>query len=233
MSGKSAKWQKIIIIVFWILLIASFWIITRTQNLSLNELFQLLVNFAKDNPLGMGALFLAFLVRPILLLPSTVLAVSTGYLYGPVFGFLFSTVATVVAMIISYYIAGYFRSGSQQNSEQSEESTKILGAKFIKQFQQNTFESTLIARLVFMPGDLVNFAAGFFKVNLPAFLLASVIGGAPGGIMAVLAGASIEGDFDAGNINIRFSYLIAASLIFLGSLVLSRIIRRRRDKALT
>jgi len=155
-SGQSAKWQKIIIIVFWVLLIASFWIITRAQDLSLTELLQLLINFAKDNPLGMGALFLAFLLRPILLLPSTVLAVGTGYLYGP-----------------------------------------------------------------------------WFKVNLPAFLLASVIGGAPGGIMSVLAGASIEGDFDAGSINIRFSYLIAASLIFLGSLVLSRLIRRKRDKAET
>lgn len=220
MSNQSAKWQKIFVFIFWILLILSFWIITRTQDISLNQLLQQLVSFVKNNPLGIGALFLAFLIRPILLLPSTLLTVAAGYLYGIFFGFLLAMVATLLSLVISYYMAAYFRPERIDNNS--------LGNNFIKQLQQNPFESTLIARLVFMPGDLVNLAAGFCKINLGAFLLASAIGGAPGGLMAVLAGASIEGDFDAGNINIRFSYLIVASLILLSSLGLSWIIRKRR-----
>ena len=229
MSNQSAKWQKAIIFIFWISLILGFWLITRTQNITLNQLLQHLVTFTKENPLGIGALFLAFLIRPILLLPSTLLTVATGYLYGIFFGFIFSMTATMLSLVISYYIAVYFRSGNPETLASDAESAKGLGKNFVKQLQQNTFESTLIARLVFMPGDLVNLAAGFFKVNLGAFLLASAIGGTPGTLMAVLAGASIEGDFDAGNINIRISYLVAASLILLASLGLSWLIRRKRN----
>lgn len=225
MSKPSAKWQRIVVLVFWLLLILGFWLITQTQNITLNQLLQQLVSFAKDNPLGIGVLFLAFLIRPILLLPSTLLVVASGYLYGIIYGFLLSLSATLLSLIISYYLAAFFRSDDAANSTQG------LGNKFVKQLQENTFQSTLIARLVFMPGDLVNLTAGFCKVNLVAFLSASAIGGAPGLLMAVLAGASIEGDFDAGNINIRFSYLIAASLLLLTSLGLSWLIRKQRNKA--
>jgi len=217
-------------------LIASFWLFTRTQDITLNQLLQQLVNFAKENPLGIAALFLAFLIRPILLFPSTILVVASGYLYGIAFGYLISLIATVISLIISYYIAAYFRSGNAKSSQLDNSSTSDdlskgtgnkFGKNFVKQIQENTFQATLIARLVFTPGDFVNFAAGFFRVNLPAFLLASAIGGSPGLLMAIIAGASIEGDFDTGSINIRISYLIAASLILLASLGLSLLIRRR------
>ncbi len=226
MSNQSAKWQKIIVFVFWLLIILSFWIIARTQDITFNQLLQQLVSFAKEHPLGIGAVFVSFLIRPILLLPSTLLVVAAGYLYGIVFGFLLSMVATLLSLVISYYLAAYFRPKQLSSADDSKTG---LGKNFVTRLQQNTFESTLIARLIFMPGDVVNFAAGFCKVNLPAFLLASAIGGTPGGLMAVLAGASIEGDFDAGNINIRISYLIAASLILLASLGLSWLIRKKRS----
>lgn len=183
---------------------------------------QQLIDFAKGNPLGIAALFLAFLIRPILLLPSTLLTVAAGYLYGIFYGFLFAMTAGTLSLVISYYIASYFRPQADPSTE-----SNTLSQNFIKKLQQNPFQSTLIARLIFMPGDLVNLAAGFCKIHLGAFLLASAIGGAPGGLMAVLAGASIEGDFDAGSIDIKFSYLIAASLILLASLGLSWLIQRQ------
>ena len=223
MKQQSLKWQRIIVLIFWIALILSFWLITRTQNITLNQLLQQLVNFAKDSPFGIAALFAAYLIRPVLLLPSTLLVVASGYLYGIAFGFIVSLAATLLSLIISYYIAAYFRSETTNSQEG-------LGNKFVKQLKDNPFQSTLIARLVFMPGDLVNLAAGFCKINLASFLAASAIGGAPGLLMAVLAGASIEGDFDAGSINIRISYLIAASLILLASLGLSWLIRKRQKR---
>ncbi|MEM6430099.1 MAG: VTT domain-containing protein, partial [Deinococcota bacterium] len=98
----------------------------------------------------------------------------------------------------------------------------------VKRLVSNSFETVLIARLLFVPGDIINYMCGLLLVNLRPFLVASLIGGAPGALMVVLVGASIEGDFEARSISLRPAYLAVSLLLLVTSLGLSQWLRKRR-----
>ena len=100
---------------------------------------------------------------------------------------------------------------------------------FLKTYKKNSFESILISRLIFLPGDLVNYGAGFLKVHYLSFLLATLIGGMPGMFMVVLAGAAIEGQFAAAELTVRKDYLLISTAILLFSLALSWWLRVKRQ----
>jgi predicted lipid-binding transport protein (Tim44 family) len=83
-------------------------------------------------------------------------------------------------------------------------------------------------RFLFLPYDLVNYAAGLLKINYGAFLLATLLGSLPGTLAFTLAGASIEGDFTGGVPSLNPRVLIASVVIFVASLVFSRVLKNRQ-----
>lgn len=49
----------------------------------------------------------------------------------------------------------------------------------------NSFETVLIMRFIFLPYDLVNYLAGILRIDLKAFILATLLGSIPGTIAFV------------------------------------------------
>ena len=92
--------------------------------------------------------------------------------------------------------------------------------------RRNSFESVLLMRLAFLPYDGVNYAAGFLKIRPVAFLLATAIGSLPGTVSFSLAGASIESLSD-GPSGVDPIVLVASVVLFVVSIVISRIVKRR------
>ena len=87
--------------------------------------------------------------------------------------------------------------------------------------------SVLTMRFIFLPYDLVNYLAGFLKIDWKPFLLATLLGSLPGGFSFVLVGASIEGNAineipSLDPITLGFSVAI-----FISSLALSRYFKKR------
>jgi uncharacterized membrane protein YdjX (TVP38/TMEM64 family) len=68
--------------------------------------------------------------------------------------------------------------------------------------------------------------AGFVRVRWTAFTLATILGNIPGTIAFVLAGASIE-RFDGSIPKLNPVTLAASAAIFILSLVLSRLFKKR------
>ena len=97
-------------------------------------------------------------------------------------------------------------------------------------FRTRAFEAVLIARLTFIPGDVVNYTAGVIALPYGSFVLATALGGLPGLLMGVLAGAAIEGAFSFSGLRLNPWFLLASGLLLLGSLSLSAYLRRRRAK---
>ncbi|PJF33472.1 MAG: hypothetical protein CUN57_02075 [Phototrophicales bacterium] len=87
----------------------------------------------------------------------------------------------------------------------------------------------LIMRLIFLPYDLVNYAAGFLHVRWLPFLLATALGSIPGTISVVLLGASFGTLDDLANGNVTFNPYALAFSVFLivVSIIVSRIIKKR------
>ncbi|MEZ4605281.1 MAG: hypothetical protein R2865_00315 [Deinococcales bacterium] len=106
-----------------------------------------------------------------------------------------------------------------------------VGQQWLKGLKERSFESILLARLIFLPGDLVNYAAGFWRINLIAFLAATAIGGTPGMLVGLFAGAALRQEgisFGSAELKLRYDYLFVAVGIMLSSLILSWYLKRQQ-----
>lgn len=216
------KAQLIITILIWLSIIAAIYIYALLSNQTVNSLIQNgLVSIAKHKSAPL-LLMSIFIVRPILLLPISILSAFSGYLFGPVLGIIYALIATLISASIAFGIAFYYANKNKLNNQE--------GPKLIKGLKNNSFESVLISRLTFIPGDLVNYSAGFLKINYWQFLLATAIGGLPGLAMTVLAGASIEGEFSFTSIKINIYYLISSIALLVFSLLIARYLRKRNKQ---
>jgi len=211
------KSVKILAVVFWLSLVAGFWLYARQQDTSLVVQLANLIDALQQGWLGPLVLFLVYMVRPFVLAPVTFLTLLAGFLYGAVGGYALAMVALLASSLIIYGV-GMLASRSAYRLSQR---------PMIAKLRDNSFETVLISRLLFIPGDITNYLCGLLRVDVKAFLWASFIGGTPGALMVILVGASIEGDFQTRSISLRPSYLVVSALLLVSSLALSQYLRRR------
>ena len=210
----------LVVVGLWLAVLLLGWLYLRSQDRSALTLIQEGLVSLSSSPWGPFVLFGAFLLRPLFLFPITLLTVFSGYLFGPTLGFGYAMLATLLSCTVAYSLGGIFGRGAL---------SQLGEAGFIKRLRERSFETVLLSRLLFLPGDLINYAAGFFRIPLLSFLGASALGGASGLLVSVLAGASIEGQFDMRSVQIDYRYVLGSSLILLLSLGLAALLRRRTD----
>ena len=97
---------------------------------------------------------------------------------------------------------------------------------YFDRMRKNSFETIFFMRLVFLPYDLVNYAAGFLKIRYLPFILATILGSLPGTVSFVLFGAS--SGLDKGTPNFDWRIFAVSVLIFVASLLISRLLKRRQ-----
>lgn len=169
---------------------------------------------------ALGGLLLGviYLVRPLLLLPTTILTAFCGYAFGPWLGLLIAHVAGLASALVGYAGARIWLGLPASASPVLRERLRTRG-----------FETVLVSRLAFVPGDLVNAAAGGLAMPVGTFVLASAIGGLPGTLVSVLAGASMaEGAFKVGGLQVRPSFIVASGSLALVSFLVALVLRRRQ-----
>ena len=219
--------QKLIAVVFWLLLIAAYFVYTTRSGLSPWNPWSVLkqvVAFLSDSPWGPLIFIGIYILRPLILFSAGALTIASGVLFGPVWGVIYTVIGSNIGASLAYFIGRFFGSDSIKR----EGSDKGIG-KYVKRMQENSFETVFIMRLIFLPYDLVNYLAGFLKINYGAFILASVLGALPGTISFALFGASSGLSEGAPSFDWR---ILAASVgIFVLSLVVSRLVKKREGEA--
>jgi uncharacterized membrane protein YdjX (TVP38/TMEM64 family) len=93
--------------------------------------------------------------------------------------------------------------------------------------RDNSFETVLLMRLLFLPYDFVNYLSGILRLHWLPFLLATAIGSLPGTVSFVLLGASLD-SVGEGISGIDPVTLGASLFIFAASLLATRLLRRRQ-----
>lgn len=168
------------------------------------------------SPWGPAALLVLYLVRPVVLLPVTVLTVFSGFLFGPFLGLGFALGATLASTVLTYLVAA--RVGRVPHA-----------GGLAARLRARTFATVVVARLGAVPGDLVNASAGAVRAPLLPFMAATALGGLPGLLAGVLAGAAVDGPFRTSGVQLRWDYLAGATAALLVGLVLAAVFRWRRD----
>ncbi len=211
------RWQRYFVFGLWIVIFAIFWVYVTKSDQTATELLQSWLQGFSSSSLGPLFLLGVFIIRPLFLLPISILNVFAGFAFGPIWGSLYAVIATLISASIPYGMGRFFGTGFKPEQ---------LDTSLVKRMRERSFDTILLSRLIFIPGDLVNYAAGFLRISFIAFVLATALGGIPSLLMTTLAGASIEGQFAFNGLHLNLWYLFASAGLLVFSLLSSYFLRK-------
>lgn len=218
--GK-AHWQKGVALLIWGSIAGSVWFYANQNNLTPVAVVQNLANLFQT-PAGVFFYILLYVLRPLIFFPASWLTIAGGSIFGPVWGIPIVMIASNSSAVPPYFVGRFLGQGVLDESAG-------LVQKYAQRLRNNSFETVLLMRLIFLPYDLVHYICGFLKIDLKAFVLATALGSLPGTVAYVLFGASI--DIKQGITNPDFNPLtLVAGLFIVGfSIGLSRYFKRREQ----
>lgn len=116
-----------------------------------------------------------YVIKPIfIVIPSNILALGAGIVFGPIKGFLLTMVGFWISGTIAFYIARFLGKDFVEG---------IIGDKLMKldkNMEKNGFKILFLLRLPpVLPYDPLSYACGLTKIRYRDFILASVIGVVP------------------------------------------------------
>jgi len=129
--------------------------------------------------------FFIALVRPLSLIPSSVLPVTAGLIFGPWWGFFLSWIALNLSSWSGYLLARYVGRGWFMNVERG------LVARLDEEVQKRGWPVVATFNWI-MPLDPANFILGLSSVKMGNYLIGTAIGVIPGALtLSYLGGQTI------------------------------------------
>jgi uncharacterized membrane protein YdjX (TVP38/TMEM64 family) len=205
----------------WLTLLLLYEWLTLARGWQQGALLLVLVNWMETHPLGPVVLLLAFVVQAFLFVPTGLLGVAAGHLYGISAGLLLTLIGTGLAAAAAYATGRFF--GGDHLASAHDDSRM---ASIATRLRRNGFVTILVMRLLWLPFDLVSYLAGFLRIAFGPFLLATFIGAIPPSLAYVLLGSAVEADLASGRIALDPRIAGLSLLLFLLSIGLWWIFRR-------
>lgn len=212
---------KLTALTFWAALILGYQWYARANQLTPFQAVQSLLDFFAGSLWGPLIYILAYAIRPLILFPSTLLTLAGGFVFGPLLGVLYTIVASNISSTIAFFVGRYFGEGLFKDDGSSG-----LIQRYARRMRENSFETVMVMRFIFLPYDAVSYLAGFLRIRYWPFILATALGSIPGTMAFIGFGASIE-RFDGSLPSLNPVTLGFSILIFVASLALSRIFKKR------
>lgn len=218
-------WQKLIAATLWLTALIAYSLYAQANALTPLAAVQRLIDSLSGTAYGPLAYIIAYTLRPLIFFPSILLTLAGGFLFGPVWGVVYTVIGSNASTLVAYLVGRSF-------GLNTENSTGLI-QRYTARLRQNSFETVLIMRFIFLPYDLVSYVCGFLRIDWRGFLLATALGTIPGTISFVSFGASIEGDLANFTPRLDVQTLGVGVTMFVISLALSRYFRRREAKPVT
>lgn len=168
----------------------------------------------------------AYMVRPLIFFPASLLTVLAGNIYGLALGFVYGLIAGSLSSVVPYAAGRWLATDDTATSAEDDRLSPLR--RFSGLMRRNPFQSTLIMRLLYMPYDAVSFFAGMLRIAFLPFITATAIGNIAGTFAFVGIGASIEGDITQGDISLNPAVFAFSLLIFIVSIGISRYLNGRK-----
>ncbi len=217
---------KLVSLFLWMAIVGSYYFYSRQNDLTMAASLTNLTKLMTNSLYGPLLYVLLYALRPLLFFPASILTLMGGFLFGPI-GIIYTIIGSNTSAVAAYTVGRYFGKDVLDDEENAGTIQKYIG-----RMRENSFETVLIMRLIFLPYDLVNYAAGFLQINWKAFLAATAIGSMPGTISFVLLGASF-GTLDellAGEIHVEPITLISSIFLIVVSIGISQYVKRHEAR---
>jgi uncharacterized membrane protein YdjX (TVP38/TMEM64 family) len=218
MSWLRKHWQKMILVLFWVVVAAAYIIYAVSSKQSPLQSLRTLVSFLSQHPLGPVIFILVYTLRPLVLFSAGLLTLAGGALFGPVWGIIYTVIGSNLGASLAYLLGRFLGQDTLPGGQGLQ--------AYFDRMRQNSFETIFLMRLIFLPYDLVNYAAGFLKIGYIPFILATILGSLPGTMSFVLFGAS--SGLDKGTPSFDWRIFAISVGIFVVSLLISRLLKRRQ-----
>ncbi len=213
--------RRLLGVAVWISLILGYVWFARSRDLGPVEAAEELRGVLADNWWG-PAVFIAFyMVRPLVLFPATILTVLGGLAFGPVWGSVWTVLATTLSTAVTYAVGRFF------GSDRLVTKFRTLTGRLLDQALDRPFETALIMRLLYLPFDLVGYAAGFLRLRYVPFAIGSLIGTVPGTLAFVGFGASVD-SLDEGLPSFDPWILVSSIVLAIAGSLVARWLRSRQ-----
>jgi uncharacterized membrane protein YdjX (TVP38/TMEM64 family) len=225
------KRQRLIVAATWLAILIGYFAFTRSQGLSALEAAEELRSLMADNWWGPALFIVAYVARPLLLFPASVLTILGGLAFGLFWGIVWTVLAATLSTASMYGAGRYFG---------SETSTERLGdllpgsfvADLIARLKKFPFETTVIMRLLYLPFDAVGYVCGFLRLRFTPFIAGSMVGTVPGTAAFVGFGASID-SLDEGTPSFDLRILLASVALAIGGSLFAKRLRRQQVEEVT
>ncbi|TVR23811.1 MAG: TVP38/TMEM64 family protein [Ilumatobacter sp.] len=211
------RYRIAFVLTMWIAIAGGWFWYRRSSGLSTTAAIQEAVDSASGSWWAIAGFMVLSMLRPFVLVPATLLTMAAGLLFGPVAGVAVAAAGANASALVGHAVGAAFVGEVERDGRIGRWRTRLA---------TNGFESVLLMRLIFLPYDLVNYAAGYLRVRRWPFLAATAIGSLPGTVSFVLLGTSLTSLADGtGAIDRRA--LLASVILIVASIAASRIVRRR------
>lgn len=215
---KNKSVDKIKFAIFIVFIIIALVVVIMNWHFIRGIRLEKVVHFIHDKgPYAAGVYLLIFAIKPFfVIVPSNLLAIAGGILFGPVEGFILSIVGFFISGTVAFYLAQFLGKDFVQG---------IVGDKFIKlddNMQKNGFKILLLLRLPpILPYDPLSYACGFTNVKYSTFIVASVLGIVPETLCFSILGPSFRHPFS-------LKFMIPLAVIILITVFSKKIMNMRK-----
>lgn len=225
--GQRRRFVRVAVVVAWGLALVGWTWRLRATGTSPTESLQRMVDALDGAWWAIPAFVTVYALRSFVLFPASLLTIAAGLLFGPTVGVGVAVVGANLSALVAFHVGRTF---SPVTVAAAGEGTVGLLGRWSGRLRERSFVTVMVMRLAFLPYDLVNYAAGFLRINVVAFLGATALGSLPGTISFVLVGASLE-RLDAGAAGFDPRVFLASVGVFAASMVVAKVLQRREVAA--
>ena len=136
-------------------------------------------------PWGPLSLLAAHVLRTFLLVPSTVLEVAAGSLYGPVYGALLNVAGINMSATIAFWIGRFLGRGFLSRREHG------WLKRYDEALTRDGFFAVLMMRLLFVQIDIVSYGAGMTGISFLNYALGTFLGTLPAILAFTIVGHNL------------------------------------------
>ena len=211
---------RAVALILWSGLLIAFWLGARQADAGALAYLLTSIEHLAARPWAPAGVLALYLVRPLVLVPITVVNLTSGFVLGAWPGLALALTGTLASASVGYAIGRLL--GTFGLASALPERWPILRA-----LRRRGFESVVAGGLMYLHAEAVNLPAGLMRLRFPVFLAGIAVGNTLTMTSAVLAGASVEGGLRNATVVVDGTTLLLAVALFAVSLTVASWMRRR------